>query len=99
MSAQLAPAYPSEGYLPTRLAQLLAVRSRQQGAVVQARCKAREQGLPAPCVQQLHLSLFFDGTHHHADANDAANPACSSKRPLAAPRKPASGTNTPRSKP
>ena len=78
MPAMIAPSFPAEGYLPTRFQSVLAQRSSQQQEVDAARCAAREQGQPSPCVQVLHVSLFFDGTNNHGDSDDSADPVNSS---------------------
>ncbi len=78
MSVNLAPAYPTVGYFPNRIADILTQRRAQQKEIAESCMEERAAGQPAPCDQVLNISLFFDGTNNHGDSDDKADPACSS---------------------
>ncbi|WP_202948770.1 hypothetical protein, partial [Chromobacterium haemolyticum] len=78
MSAMIAPEFPLTGYQPVSLQSVMQRRGEQQREVDLAKCQAREEGRPSPCVQALHISLFFDGTNNHGPSDDQADPVNSS---------------------
>lgn len=83
MSAKIAPAFPQDGYLSLSMAELLKQRRAQQQEVSEECMVARAKKLPAPCVQILNVSLFFDGTNNHGESDENSSPvSCSNIRRL-----------------